>query len=62
MSDTDYDSHWVCFLCGDLDYLLADGLCRQCQPEPARVAEFVEICIRVVSKVEVRFDPRWRIA
>ncbi len=41
------DTRWLCWSCSDLDQLDDDGLCRRCQPEP--VAEFYEICMRVVA-------------
>lgn len=45
--DTDADTRWICYRCGELDHLNADGLCRECAPEPA--AEFYQICVRVVA-------------
>jgi len=41
-----YDTRWICWSCGDLDQLNNDGLCRRCKPEP--VAEFYQVCVRVL--------------
>ena len=41
------DTRWLCWSCGDLDQLDDDGLCSRCAPEP--VAEFYEICMRVLA-------------
>jgi len=49
------DTLWLCWACGDLDQLSEDGLCRRCKPEP--VAEFHQICVRVLAG-EVRAAKR----
>jgi hypothetical protein len=45
--DNDIDTRWICYQCGDLNWLNVDGLCAECKPEP--VAEFYQVCVRVVA-------------
>lgn len=52
--DTDADTCWICYRCGELDHLNTDGLCHDCAPEPV-ATEFYQICVRVlVGEVVVR--------
>lgn len=58
-TDPNYDSRWICWRCGDLDYLNEEGLCRECAPEP--VLEFVEVCMRVLTGGEIEREVKWVI-
>lgn len=54
-------SRWICWHCGDLDYLDSEGLCRSCQPEPVVVEEFAVIAMRALTGERVECRVRWRI-
>lgn len=60
-TDTNTDSRWICWHCGDLDYLNDEGLCRSCQPEPVAVEEFAVIAMRALTGERVERRVRWRI-
>lgn len=55
------DSRWICYSCGDLDYLNDEGLCHSCQPEPVVVEEFAVIAMRALTGERVERRVRWRI-
>ena len=55
----DINERWLCWQCGDVDRLDSNGLCRRCKPEP--VAEFYQICVRVVAGEVGQASPTWAI-
>jgi hypothetical protein len=58
-TENTHDTRWLCWSCGDLDQLNDDGLCRRCKPEP--MAEFYQICMRVVAGEVKAARPAWTI-
>lgn len=59
IGDDHYDLRWLCWQCGDLDYLNAHGLCRTCKPE--RVKDWVAVCSEAAHGVRREVGRRWRI-
>jgi hypothetical protein len=53
------DTRWICWQCGDLDQLNVDGLCAECKPE--LVAEFYQVCVRVVAGEVRQVERIWVI-
>jgi hypothetical protein len=53
------DTRWICYQCGDLNWLNVDGLCDECKPEP--VAEFYQVCVRVVAGEAEQPERAWTV-
>lgn len=55
------DNHWICYQCGDLDFLDEQGLCRDCQPLPRSDKTLSELAAEATfGPVAVR-ERVWRI-
>lgn len=55
------DTRWICWKCGDLDYLSDDGLCRVCVP-PERTIEWWRWCSRAVHGESDKETRKWQVS